>query len=165
MSTTTSKSGGVLPALTSIRFLAALTVVLSHFTELGLLNLPKWFFDFVDGGRPAVSLFFVLSGFILTYTYRKTIGTEGPARFYVARFARIYPVVLLSLGLSALVTAYLLNGGDSSLMLEWYSLKSSVYISLAVSLICPLSWFFSIRFQLTAAAFSSPNSPLPTCSN
>uniref|UniRef100_UPI003F4F4F26 acyltransferase family protein n=1 Tax=Caballeronia sp. LjRoot34 TaxID=3342325 RepID=UPI003F4F4F26 len=88
MSTTTSQSGGVLPALTSIRFLAALTVVLSHFTELGLLNAPKWFFDFVDGGPPAVSLFFVLSGFILTYTYRKTIGTDGPARFYVARFAR-----------------------------------------------------------------------------
>ncbi|SAL67154.1 acetylase [Caballeronia udeis] len=145
MSTTTSKSGGVLPALTSIRFFAALTVVLSHFTELGLLNLPKWFFNFVDGGRPAVSLFFVLSGFILTYTYRKTIGTEGPARFYVARFARIYPVVLLSLVLSGLVTAYLLSGGDASLMLEWYALKNSIYISLAVSLICQLlllnAWF------------------------
>jgi peptidoglycan/LPS O-acetylase OafA/YrhL len=90
---------------------------------------------------------------------------RGPAHFYVARFARTYPVVLLSLGATALVTAYLLNGGDSSLMLEWYSLKSSVYISLAVSLIFQLSWFFSIRFQLTGTAFSSPNSPLPTCSN
>ena len=145
MSTAIGKSGGVMPALTSIRFLAALTVVLSHFTELGLLNFPKWFFNFVDGGRPAVSLFFVLSGFILTYTYRKTIGTEGPARFYIARFARIYPVALLSLGFAALVTAYLLNGGDSSLMLEWYALKSSVYLSLGVSLICQLlllnAWF------------------------
>jgi peptidoglycan/LPS O-acetylase OafA/YrhL len=145
MSTTTNKSGGAVPALTSIRFLAALTVVVSHFSELGLLNLPKWVFNFVDGGRPAVSLFFVLSGFILTYTYRKTIGTEGPSRFYAARFARIYPVVLLSLGLAALVTAYLLASGDASLMLDWYALKSSVYISLAVSLICQLlllnAWF------------------------
>jgi peptidoglycan/LPS O-acetylase OafA/YrhL len=146
MSKTTSKSGGVLPALTSIRFLAALTVVLSHFTELGLLKLPKQVFDFIDGGRPAVSLFFVLSGFILTYTYRQTIGTEGGTmRFYVARFARIYPVVLLSLGLAALVTAYLLNTGDASLLLEWYALKNWIYISLAISLVCQLfllnAWF------------------------
>ncbi|CAN7459439.1 hypothetical protein LJR034_002934 [Caballeronia sp. LjRoot34] len=53
--------------------------------------------------------------------------------------------MLLSLGLSALVTAYLLNGGDSSLMLDRYALRSSVYISLAVSLICQLlllnAWF------------------------
>ncbi|MFP3565348.1 acyltransferase family protein [Paraburkholderia sp. SIMBA_030] len=146
MSKTASKSGGVLPALTSIRFFAALTVVLSHFTELGLLNMPTRIFHFVDGDRPAVSLFFVLSGFILTYTYRQTIGTEGgPMRFYVARFARIYPVVLLALCLSALVTAYLLNAGNASLLLEWYALKNWIYISLAVSLICQLlllnAWF------------------------
>ena len=145
MQTMANKSGGVVPALTSIRFLAALSVAVSHFTELGLLGLPKAFFDFVDGGRPAVSLFFVLSGFILTYTYRHTMGGGGTERFYIARFARIYPVVLLSLGLSAIVTAYLVNTGDRSLMLEWYALKSSVYLSLAVSLACQLlllnAWF------------------------
>ena len=70
MRATTTPANGIIPALTSIRFLAALTVVLSHYRELHLLNTPTAFFDFVDGGRSAVSLFFVLSGFILTYTYR-----------------------------------------------------------------------------------------------
>lgn len=145
MHTMTSKSGGALPALTSIRFLAALSVAVSHFSELGLLNLPKSIFDFVDGGRPAVSLFFVLSGFILTYTYRHTMGGGGTERFYIARFARIYPVVLLALALSSVVTIYLVNTGDRALMLDWYALKSSVYPSLAVSLVCQLlllnAWF------------------------
>jgi len=85
--------------LTSIRFFAAITVVVSHYSELGLLNLPSQIFDFVDGGRPAVSLFFVLSGFILTFTYRDQLAAKGARSFYQARFARIYPVVLLGLAL------------------------------------------------------------------
>jgi len=59
------QSGASLPALTSIRFFAAITVVVSHYSELGLLNLPSQIFDFVDGGRPAVSLFFVLPACLL----------------------------------------------------------------------------------------------------
>lgn len=140
-----NQSGGSLPALTSIRFLAAITVVVSHYSELGLLNLPAQIFNFVDGGRPAVSLFFVLSGFILTFTYRDQLAAKGSAPFYQARFARIYPVILLALALCVPTTLYLLNGDDPSLLLQWYALKSSVYLSLGVSLICQLlllnAWF------------------------
>ena len=79
MRATTTQANGIVPALTSIRFLAALTVVLSHYRELELLNTPVSFFHFVDGGRSAVSLFFVLSGFILTYTYRDELATQKGA--------------------------------------------------------------------------------------
>jgi peptidoglycan/LPS O-acetylase OafA/YrhL len=140
-----NQSGGSLPALTSIRFLAAITVVVSHYSELGLLNLPSRIFDFVDGGRPAVSLFFVLSGFILTFTYRDQLAAKGARPFYQARFARIYPVVLLGLALCVPTTLYLLNGDDRSLLMQWYALKNPVYLSLAASLICQLlllnAWF------------------------
>jgi peptidoglycan/LPS O-acetylase OafA/YrhL len=46
----------------------------------------------------AVALFFLLSGFILAYSYENKIA-EGKSRgsFWKARFARIYPVYLLSL--------------------------------------------------------------------
>jgi peptidoglycan/LPS O-acetylase OafA/YrhL len=56
--------------------------------------------DFMGG--PAVSLFFVLSGFILVYVYASNAGSlRGPQRaFYVARFARIYPVYLVGLALA-----------------------------------------------------------------
>ncbi|SAK89325.1 acyltransferase family protein [Caballeronia ptereochthonis] len=145
MGATTTTGSGALPALTSIRFIAAMTVVLSHFAELGLLPMRRAFFDFVDGGRPAVSLFFVLSGFILTYTYREPLATGGPRAFYVARFARIYPVVLFGLALVAPVTAWLLHTGDAARLLEWFALKNAVQLSLMLSLPCQLlllnAWF------------------------
>jgi peptidoglycan/LPS O-acetylase OafA/YrhL len=131
--------------LTSIRFLAAIAVVVSHYSELGLLNLPSQIFDFVDGGRPAVSLFFVLSGFILTFTYRDQLAAKGARSFYQARFARIYPVVLLGLALCVPTTLYLLNSDDRSLLMQWYALKNPAYLSLAASLVCQLlllnAWF------------------------
>ena len=56
---------------------------------------------FLSNGYLAVGLFFLLSGFILAYTYEGQIdGSSGKARFWEARFARIYPVYLLSLVLS-----------------------------------------------------------------
>jgi len=140
-----TQSTGALPALTSIRFFAALVVALSHFTQLGLLALPATFLAFVDGGRPAVSLFFVLSGFMLTYTYHGTIDAIGSTRFYVARFARIYPVMLLSLLIAASVTIYLLRSDNGTLLLSWYSINTHVYLSLVVSLAAQLllltGWF------------------------
>jgi peptidoglycan/LPS O-acetylase OafA/YrhL len=140
-----NRSDGSLPALTSIRFLAAVTVVVSHYSELGLFSLPASLFDFIDGGRPAVALFFVLSGFILSFTYRDQLAIKGNAPFYQARFARLYPVILLGLALCVPTTLYLLNGPDASLLHRWYALKSSVYLSLGVSLICQLllinAWF------------------------
>lgn len=46
----------------------------------------------------AVSLFFILSGLILTYTYAQGENLRGTKRaFWQARFARIYPVYLLGL--------------------------------------------------------------------
>lgn len=145
MRVTSERVNGIVPALTSIRFLAALTVVLSHYRELELLAVPAWFFSFVDGGRSAVSLFFVLSGFILTFTYRDAMATDGPRNFYVARVARIYPVVLFALGVGSIVTTWLLVTHNDTLLLKWYSLKSMVYLGLAVSFICQTllitAWF------------------------
>src|SRR5262249_6118477 len=119
--------------------------VLSHYRELDLLNTPAWVFDFVDGGRSAVSIFFVLSGFILTYTYREELATENPRSFYVARVARIYPNVLFALAIASIPTAYLLVAHNDSLFLKWFALKNSIYLSLAVSFVCQVllltAWF------------------------
>jgi peptidoglycan/LPS O-acetylase OafA/YrhL len=138
-------TGGALPALTSIRFIAAVTVVLSHYTALGLLQLPHTFTGFVDGGRSAVSMFFVLSGFILTYTYRGAIASGGPRTFYVARVARIYPVVLLGLVLVIPTMIYLLYTDDTTRLLEWFSLKNHVHLALVISFLCQVllinAWF------------------------
>jgi peptidoglycan/LPS O-acetylase OafA/YrhL len=138
-------TSGALPGLTSIRFLAAIAVVFSHYSELGLLHLPAWLFHFVDGGRSAVSMFFALSGFILTFTYRDSLRSGGARAFYVARFARIYPVVLLGLALVAPVMIYLLHADDSARLLQWFSQKNAIPWSIVASLACQLllinAWF------------------------
>ena len=89
-----------IPALTSLRFVAALWVVLFHVREIGLWRggiAP--FRALVQLGYLGVSFFFVLSGFILVYVYG---GRNVPKRrFWQARFARVYPAYLFSL----LVTA------------------------------------------------------------
>ena len=89
-----------LPALTGLRFLAAFYVVVFH----GLpwveqrFRLPGFVLQFLRNGTTAVSLFFLLSGFILSYTYLERLDSgRAVYNFWVARFARIYPVYLLSM--------------------------------------------------------------------
>jgi len=106
-----------------------------------------------DGGRPAVSLFFVLSGFILTWNYRRALAADGPRTFYVARFARIYPMLVLSLVLAMPVTAWLLHDGNDTLLREWYGLNGANYKALGASLVLQL-------LALTAwTPFASLNQP------
>ena len=82
----------VLPALTSLRFFAALHVALSHLAP----SDPAWgpLGGLIRAGYTGVSFFFVLSGFVLTYSHAREFesGRGSIARFYFARFARIYPV-------------------------------------------------------------------------
>src|SRR5712672_2496677 len=84
-----------LPALTSLRFIAALHVVIFHFLAMQILGGPGWYQKLASIGYVGVSFFFVLSGFILVYTYagRPMILKE----FWRARFARVYPAYVFSL--------------------------------------------------------------------
>lgn len=86
--------------LTSLRFFAALEVVFFHtLFELGgkpVQALPRVLVALLTRGGAAVSFFFVLSGFILAYTYSDESGMKGtPRKFWRARFARIYPLYFL----------------------------------------------------------------------
>ncbi|MDP9106457.1 MAG: acyltransferase, partial [Candidatus Eremiobacteraeota bacterium] len=57
-------------------------------------------------GQAGVGFFFLLSGFILTYTYAGRLRSRAEtARFYVARFARVYPAYLVSIALALPVVA------------------------------------------------------------
>jgi peptidoglycan/LPS O-acetylase OafA/YrhL len=88
-----------LHALTSVRFFAALLVVLFHFGGPLLGHAPKPVVNVVAAGYVGVSFFFVLSGFVLAYAYARLDRSDvGALRaFYAARIARIYPAYLLSI--------------------------------------------------------------------
>ena len=93
-----------LDALTGLRGLAALWVVLMHFGRDFTLLLPasasvNWL---IGQGAEAVPLFFILSGFILLHTYRahfEIFSWREYFQFLWLRLARIYPTYLATLGL------------------------------------------------------------------
>lgn len=82
-----------LESLTGLRWFAALAVFLSHINVL--LPLPH-LAGLFSIGASGVSLFFVLSGFVLTWTYRPG---DTPAAFYARRFARIWPLLVVAVAL------------------------------------------------------------------
>lgn len=82
-------------ALTSIRFFAALYVVLYH-TKWGVA--PGSALDqSLSMGTASVTFFFLLSGYILALVYLREDKPVAKRNFYVARFARIYPLYFVSL--------------------------------------------------------------------
>lgn len=84
-------------ALTSLRFVLAMIVVAVHYDQLlspGMIYVHRSY----GLGTCAVTAFFVLSGFILTYQYFHEKGTPINRReFWRARFARIAPMYWFSL--------------------------------------------------------------------
>jgi hypothetical protein len=82
------------PALDGLRGLAAILVAGAHYMTM-------------EGGAPlsdivqtltglGMTLFFVLSGFVIHYNYNTTITQPSGLRmFFVARFARLYPLYIL----------------------------------------------------------------------
>jgi peptidoglycan/LPS O-acetylase OafA/YrhL len=97
-----------LPSLTPLRGLAALWVVLFHYTALYFPNLDitNSYTHLIGKGYLAVDLFFLLSGFVMTHVYHKAFS-EGARRHYrdflVARIARLYPLHVLVLCLFVIV--------------------------------------------------------------
>ena len=80
-------------SLTSSRFVAALWVLLLHFTNSLSVDLDVMtsFFEF---GQLGVDFFFILSGFILTHIYFEEMkdGHFHYGFFLQRRLARIYPL-------------------------------------------------------------------------
>jgi len=78
------RPGQNIAQLTGLRGIAALGVVLHHAAnQLG----GDWYLR----GQPMVDVFFVLSGFVISYVYLAKGPVAWPA-FARARFARIYPL-------------------------------------------------------------------------
>src|SRR5215210_2308376 len=98
-----------LDALTGLRALAAAGVAVAHMPHLQAApDLPPLLKRLALEGGVGVPFFFVLSGFVLAYTYHARLAapTRGElGRYYVARVGRIWPVHLLALGLAALAMA------------------------------------------------------------
>ena len=94
------KNISIFNGLNSLRFIAALFVLMHHSETIkrknGLNNL-EWLGLFRNGGN-AVTFFFVLSGFLITYLLLKEQDNTGEIKiktFYLKRILRIWPLYFL----------------------------------------------------------------------
>lgn len=107
--------GEPIPALTGLRFVAALSVAVAHgFAQMS--NLPNgepiWRTWFIYCAAFGMSTFFVLSGFVIHYNYSDNItnfGWRGTINFFSARFARLYPLYIVCVFASLYHHGYVLD--------------------------------------------------------
>jgi peptidoglycan/LPS O-acetylase OafA/YrhL len=163
-----------IPSLTGLRFFAAISVVVSH-AAIFILPVPSagWLSNsiyalIISASGFGMPLFFVLSGFVIHYNYSAKIETGNLAevgRFFIARFARLYPLYIFVLVYSALTSPnidlsaltyfvpmlqswlYLVAGSDHVL----YALGQPASVSWSVS----TEWFFYIAYPAICFAIAA----------
>jgi peptidoglycan/LPS O-acetylase OafA/YrhL len=169
-----------IPALTGLRFFAAFSVVVAHGTgQLLKFAEPPTLIDWLSWlSGFGMTLFFVLSGFVIHYNYRRKVteqGLDGVAGFMWARFARLYPLYLVMLVLDVLLgrklMVFVADNADGFqfqdvlrslpyyllLVQSWFYVpfgdSSLIYVTgLNISLSWSISteWFFYISYPVVA---------------
>lgn len=164
-----------------LRCFAAILVVMAHTAMIsGAHMLHEPFQGRFAGGRHGVDLFFVLSGFIISYVHKRDIGEPTRLANYVFnRVTRIYPAVWIMSGFAfalymagyggaakaAKLAAYkviasfilLPQPGDALVNVTW-TLKYEVFFyAVFMILIINLRWGFALLllWQLSALVLSS----------
>jgi peptidoglycan/LPS O-acetylase OafA/YrhL len=145
-----------LDPLTGLRGIAAYSVLVAHGIQ-AVFSYGGVPFVYPFAGRLALfgmSLFFVLSGFVIHYNYAETFTREplGAAswRFFVARFARLYPLYAVSIIVSlphipapnfsesfGVLLAYL------TLTQSWFNVEHAIF---APAWSISTEWFFYVAF-------------------
>lgn len=100
-----------LPGLDFVRFYAAFSVLIYHIVQapffwFGADRLESPLSFVLLDGDDAVTLFFVLSGFLVTYLLFKektSTGEVNAGRFYARRMLRIFPLYYLVYAIGALI--------------------------------------------------------------
>jgi peptidoglycan/LPS O-acetylase OafA/YrhL len=138
-----------MPALTALRAVAAFLVFLYHFPPRGLGYLV----DIVASqGHVGVTVFFVLSGFLITLRYYPCFerGECGLGDYFVRRGARILPLYYVVLTLT-----HLLSTGavplDAAHLPEW-TLTQALFSSSPEAITVPTSWSLTVEECFYASA-------------
>jgi peptidoglycan/LPS O-acetylase OafA/YrhL len=134
-----------IPALTGLRFYAAFFVLIAHGCAALLADHETpygaiYWIRQVSG--LGMTLFFVLSGFVIHYNYANLVtgaGVKGVGSYLWARFARLYPLLLLMMFFYVLV---------SSRHIDYWSghpeRLNSTFRALPYFLLSVQSWFYVV---------------------
>ena len=146
-----------LPALTSVRFFAALWVALFHMEAMHAFTFRSAAIERLGSvGYAGVSFFFVLSGFILVYTYSGRVSTRR--EFWQARFARIYPALAFALLVTApgfFFVCARMRAHDPHLFLpEWAWAAHHIPLTILLNLTLLQSWLPQAALSWNMPAWS-----------
>jgi peptidoglycan/LPS O-acetylase OafA/YrhL len=147
---------GEIKSLTSLRGIAAMAVVLQHFSTTVQLHCLASIPSLMPHGYIAVDLFFILSGFIMSYTYfgafeRQGLGAFGS--FLQRRVARIVPLnIVVLLLIVAAGQVHLLIDNTNNLYHSrnlWFDLPANIMMLQGIGIGSNLngpSWSISTEF-------------------
>lgn len=148
----TARPDTYVASLTGIRAVASGMVVLFHYLlaakAVRAAEIPalSWFFG---NGQTGVSIFFALSGFLITLRYRDNFA-RGTVRFrdyWLKRLIRIYPVYAFTLTFGAIVPALLEGSPDYRNPLTWlglYGMGQALAFSI-FALGIPVGWSLTLE--------------------
>ncbi len=151
-----------LPALTGVRTLLAVNIMFFHFTPPHMTYL----YPLIDHSYVFVGFFILLSGFILSYNYADRPKPLVAREFWRARFARLYPIYLLSLLLfvsmlggewharshgqffaGVVLTPFLLQGWSPALATFWNTVAWTLSAEAALYFAFP--WLIQLHWPKT----------------
>jgi peptidoglycan/LPS O-acetylase OafA/YrhL len=161
-----SKTSVRLGWLDALRGLAALAVVYRHTGPAWVPQLYKFSDSYVDAGIFGVTLFFLVSGYIVPASLER----RGDLRaFWIGRFFRIYPLfiavvvggLLLPESLQAVSTGWwsnpwLTTGGNSVLLTELLGTANGLKVSWTLSYEMVFYFLVSALFTLRLHRRSAP---------
>jgi peptidoglycan/LPS O-acetylase OafA/YrhL len=101
-----------LDALGGLRFLAIVYVICFHLGDVAFEGAPEFIERFRQQANLVMSLFFVLSGFVLTYRYLDPLlsGKLGARAFWISRLFRLWPIYLVAFALQFTVDTHVNRG-------------------------------------------------------
>lgn len=175
-------TGSPVPSLTGLRFVAAMCVVVPH-ALLALMPFPAaepvWYTYLTQASAIGMTLFFVLSGFVIHYNYAAVVQGGhwcGLCQFFVARFARLYPLYILLLSVVLATTWWHGTLQDAAAALPTYLLLMQTWtyavigghsLAYQYGYIVPVTWsistewFFYLAYPAICAAVLRLRGPVP----
>lgn len=151
----------MLPGLNGLRSLAACFVLLIHVYQVAAFNGDQWantiYYRYSLIGKSMVNLFFVISGFIITYIlYREKekTGRISLKNFYIKRILRIWPLyfgllllVAVIYGLGGLLAPFEPLRGTGLLLVLLFAVTLTAFFGDLNYSVFPHYWSLSVEEQ------------------
>lgn len=144
------------PALTGYRAIAAWMIFVYHFTPFANPKYPNWIKQIIWEFHIGVDMFFVLSGFLITYRYFNDYPIHFK-KYMVNRIARIYPMYFLVTAAVFLVWFFQKRTWNSEKTIEAilsFTMTKAMFAKYSLSGI-PQGWTLTLEelFYLTAPLY------------